>query len=270
MDVSPLRSLAPATAAQARRRQLAAAALALLVVVALVVGLRSAYGAPDRDDPGAGAAVTTSSFSSSSEPSPTSSSPTSASPTLPEYRSTGRYTRMQTGTPVRGRSGRVVTYRVEVEQGAGVTTREFGRVVDQALSHERGWTGDGRWRFQRVARAQPELTIRLATPATVDEQCEAAGAATDGYTSCRAGQFIVLNLDRWFLGVPHVDDLSLYRTYLVNHEVGHGLGLGHERCPGKGWRAPVMLQQTLGLQGCTANPWPLDTDGDMISGPPAA
>ena len=59
MDVSPLRSLAPAGAAQARRRQLAAAVLALLVVVALVVGLRSAYGAPDRDDPGAGAAVTT-------------------------------------------------------------------------------------------------------------------------------------------------------------------------------------------------------------------
>ena len=268
MDVSPLRSLAPAGAAQARRRQLAAAGLALLVVVALVVGLRSAYGAPDRDDPGAGAAVTTA--TSSSAPSTTSSSPTSASPTLPEYRSTGRYTRMQTGTPVRGRSGRVVTYRVEVEQGAGVTTREFGRVIDQALSHERGWTGDGRWRFQRVARAQPELTIRLATPATVDEQCEAAGAATDGYTSCRAGQFIVLNLDRWFLGVPHVDDLSLYRTYLVNHEVGHGLGLGHERCPGKGWRAPVMLQQTLGLHGCTANPWPLDADGKMISGPPAA
>ncbi|UTT66535.1 DUF3152 domain-containing protein [Janibacter sp. CX7] len=272
--MSPLRSLAPASAVQARRRQLAATALVLLVVLAVAVGLTTAEGAPTRDAPDAGGAVTSSSGTDRDEAagtgSATTSPQTSPSPTAPEYWSTGRYTRLTAGTGVRGESGQLVTYRVEVEQGARVTSGDFGRVIDRALSHPRGWTGGGQWRFRRVVDEPAQLTIRLATPATVDKQCEAAGASTDGYTSCRAGEFIMLNLDRWFLGVPHVDDIDAYRTYLVNHEVGHGLGLGHERCPAPGWRAPVMLQQTLGLDGCTANPWPLDTDGKMISGPPAA
>ena len=51
---------------------------------------------------------------------------------------------------------------------------------------------------------------------------------------------MIINLDRWRLSVPHFVDagvpLDAYRTYVVNHEVGHQLGHGHERCPGRAGR----------------------------------
>jgi hypothetical protein len=75
--------------------------------------------------------------------------------------------------------------------------------------------------------------------------------------SCWNGGRSVLNLRRWLLGDDsYGEDVARYRVYQVNHEVGHGLGHTHVTCPGAGKRAPVMLQQTYGLQGCTAWPYP--------------
>ncbi|MCF6736534.1 DUF3152 domain-containing protein [Blastococcus sp. KM273129] len=66
------------------------------------------------------------------------------------------------------------------------------------------------------------------------------------------------NLARWATAVPdYAGDVSTYRLYVVNHEVDHALGnRAHPLAPGPGQLAPVMQQQTLGLNGRVKNPWP--------------
>lgn len=74
------------------------------------------------------------------------------------------------------------------------------------------------------------------------------------------GNRVVVNTDRWLYMTPTYDDLAEYRAYLINHEVGHYLGLGHVGCPGAGERAPVMMQQSIDLGGCVRNAWPRESD----------
>nr|WP_232234709.1 DUF3152 domain-containing protein [Actinoplanes sp. N902-109] len=168
-----------------------------------------------------------------------------------------------------GRSGPLLRYRVRVETGIkGLPVRAFADAVTATLDDRRGWTAGGTLRLRRVGPGQAhDFTIYLATPRTRDELC---GSGRDGYTSCRTGDTVVLNVARWVKSVPgYGASPATYRQYMVNHEVGHRLGHGHERCPGRGDRAPVMQQQTLGLHGCTANPWPYPA-GQRWTGPPGA
>jgi hypothetical protein len=175
--------------------------------------------------------------------------------------------------PVLGRSGPVHRFRVAVESNiTSVPVAGFAGQVDAALGDPRSWVGGGEYRLQRVPASRPaRFTIYLATAATTARLC--APLPTNGYTSCRQGPRVVLNLDRWMTSVPdYVQQgipLATYRTYMINHEVGHALGHDHERCPGPGRPAPVMQQQTLGLRGCTANPWPY-IDGRLYHGPPGS
>ena len=78
---------------------------------------------------------------------------------------------------------------------------------------------------------------------------------------------MVLNLARWLTAVPNYGaSIEEYRQYLINHEVGHELGHGQEACPAPGQPAPVMQQQTYGLNGCAANAWPY-IGGQRYAGP---
>ena len=182
---------------------------------------------------------------------------------------TGLYQRASGGTARHG-SGPLKTYRVEVETGTGQGAPAFAAAVDATLADPASWAGQGLWSFQRVDTDDVDFVIRLANSATVDEVCAAAGLDTRGYVSCRSGHFVMVNLDRWMSAVPdYRGDIALYRHYVINHEVGHQLGYGHQACPGPGLLAPVMQQQTLGLKGCLANGWPY-VGGRLVSGPTTA
>jgi hypothetical protein len=155
------------------------------------------------------------------------------------------------GTSAAG-TGVEVSYRVEVENGLPYEPEPFARAVEDTLTDERGWTGRG-YRLARTDTAS--LRVVLASPATTDRLC--APLQTRGKVSCRNGNVVAINALRWAEGADsYGDDLAGYRTYVINHEFGHALERGHEPCPGPGQPAPIMLQQTLGLDGCTANPWP--------------
>ncbi|WP_137770221.1 DUF3152 domain-containing protein [Brachybacterium sp. SGAir0954] len=156
--------------------------------------------------------------------------------------------------------GNVRSYLLRVEDGIDLEAGEVAGVVAEVLADERGWEPLEHVAFRQVTEpAEADFTISLASPPTVDELC--APARTNGLWSCRIGEEVVLNADRWTLMTPVFDDLGEYRAYMVNHEVGHFLGHGHETCGGEGEAAPVMLQQSMDLGGCRANPWP-SADGE--------
>jgi hypothetical protein len=161
-----------------------------------------------------------------------------------------------------GTAGTLTRYTVEVADGleSRQDVHAFRRSVESTLSDtEHGWTSRGGHRLQRVERAaDARVRVVLAKPATVDRLCRQAGFDTAGIYSCWTGRIAAINADRWFTGVRHVSDLTLYRTYLINHEVGHALGHGHRSCPGDGRLAPVMMQLSKSTYGCVPNgvPYP--------------
>lgn len=151
--------------------------------------------------------------------------------------------------------GRAYTVEVERELVAalGLSAKKVAGTVDTVLGDPRGWSAQG-FDLYRVSEGE-DFRILLATPGTTDELC--APLQTRGRVSCRNGDLVVLNARRWTEGIPdYAGDRAGYRRYLVNHEVGHYLGHQHEYCPGRGLPAPVMMQQTYGLKGCTRNTRP--------------
>jgi hypothetical protein len=204
---------------------------------------------------------------SGTQPAPDGPVPASGYPT----EGTGDFAAADGDSPVRGYGGPVRRYRVLVEEGAGQDVAGFAATVDEVLGDPRSWIASGELRVQRVAgAADADFTVYLATPATSERMCAEGGLATERYTSCRLPGRVIINLARWMDAVPDYGaPVETYRTYVVNHEVGHEFGEEHQACPGPGRPAPVMQQQTYGLDGCVANAWPY-VDGARYSGEPVA
>ena len=227
------------------------AALPLAVAAAVLTGCSQ-----EASDPAAAApsSTATPTPSASALPSPSSAPPPAPSPTPVVASGDGRLTVVPGRGAVSG-PGDPAPYVVEVEGGLGVDAGAFAREVEQVLGDPRSWGAGGRRALQRVEGGDVAFRVALVSPATTDRLC--APLDTNGYFSCGTGGRAVLNAARWLTGAnAYPGPLPAYRQYLVNHEVGHLFGRGHEPCPGPGLPAPVMMQQTKGLDGCTAVSWP--------------
>lgn len=197
-------------------------------------------------------------------PSSATSDKSSANPAKPAARvvrhGSGTFTHVALrGTPAA--TGRVVTVALDVENGIGADDSAIAAQVSGILLDGRGWQGIDSVSFHFLSQAQldagqkPGVLITVASPDTVNKLC--APLNTEGELSCGNAGRAVLNYLRWVDGISYYGtDLTGYRTYLVNHEVGHILGHGHQYCSAPGAYAPVMEQQTKGLQGCKPWPWP--------------
>lgn len=152
----------------------------------------------------------------------------------------------------------IVTYDVTTK---GVITANFAEFQSQAnatLNDSRGWSKMG-VAFQQVASGGM-FTLVL----TEADQVRSFSSGCSADYSCNVGRYVIINQDRWAGATSSWNQaggsLRDYRHMVVNHETGHWLGHGHQVCGGAGQAAPVMQQQSIDLQGCTFNPWPLTSE----------
>lgn len=158
---------------------------------------------------------------------------------------------------------RRVTYSVRTRGEITTDVTQFRNQVARTLSDRRGWAATNVV-FDRVPRGG-DFTLWLASPAATS----GFSSGCDATYSCRVGGDVIINDARWRDGTPAWNrsggSLRDYRHMVINHEVGHFLGLGHRRCPQPGTKAPIMMQQSIDLGGCRFNPWPLPAELESLS-----
>ena len=176
-------------------------------------------------------------------------------------------------------TGRLVTYTVEVEDGVELVggPEGFAVTVDATLQNPKSWIGSGEYAFQRIDDPRA-ANIRITLTSQLGQRAM-CGFVIPYDASCWKSELnqVVLNTARWARGsVAFQGNVVQYQQYMVNHEVGHGLGFPHIGCAEAGRLAPVMMQQTWGLANdylaalgtdgvtadgkvCEPNAWPFPT-----------
>lgn len=160
--------------------------------------------------------------------------------------------------------GKLVRYRVDVEQGLGLDPQLFAEAVHRTLNDDRSWAHNGEKTFERVPGGEADFVITLASPGTTGVWCAKSDLDTTvDNVSCDSARTerVMINAFRWAQGSATYgpDQMFIYRQMLINHEVGHRLGRDHVNCRTPGALAPIMQQQTksLNINGieCKPNPW---------------
>ena len=137
---------------------------------------------------------------------------------------------------------------ISVGPGIQVNENRFVATVLAILNDPRSWGVQFEY-----SDHNPDVILMLSKASDVKRACRMTGLSCAILSN---PVIIHINLNRWRRGSrPSCLDLTDYRTYVINHEIGHALGFGHyDPSPGK--LCPVMTQQTLGIGKAVPNPWP--------------
>lgn len=152
-----------------------------------------------------------------------------------------------------------VKYQIASRGEHNTDIDDFRAEVAKILADPRGWRSDGIV-FEEVESGAP-MIVYIASAETLPSFSSHCSVNW----SCRAGVHVVINQNRWenateMWNAQKITTLAAYRHMVVNHEVGHWLGWSHQGCGGAGELAPLMMQQSKGLNGCKPNPWPLESE----------
>lgn len=151
----------------------------------------------------------------------------------------------------------MLSYRIYVDPLYESYTTCFDATVEGVLTDSRGWGN-----MRRAGPTEsPQMWIILAPPgvAPCDEDATTYGScARSGNGHGR----IYINAGRWTVGWQPLASLEDSRIKLINHEVGHILGYGHQDCTVMGYY-PVHPDveggntDDVGWDSCIPPSWPI-------------
>lgn len=137
----------------------------------------------------------------------------------------------------------------------------FQALATAYILHPHGWSRQG-YTFivdgdEHRPVNQPVIHMTLAPQVVIDELFPEFNNQRLSVCDMNSRE-IYLNEARW--NRLYDDDksgmsLPAYRMYMVQHELGHALGFGHDHKAVEGGKAPIMMQQTLGTRGLHPNPF---------------
>ena len=144
------------------------------------------------------------------------------------------------------------TYSIEFDDSIVINRNLVVKKISDVLNDTRGWKRLG-YDF-KFKEKNAKFKIKIVKEDKIVKICKFSGLSCADMSK----NIIYINIKRWRRG-SKASKLSLdnYRTYVINHEIGHLLGRDHYKCGKSGTKVPVMVQQTLGISNCKPNPWPL-------------